>query len=101
MIGDVDDQLLAGAAFAPNLLCQRLELRDGARGRAGGPVRAAEPRAGQAHGGPGHGRRANLLTDYTFAVWSGSELVPVAVEKARKPSIVVLNAKRMRKQWAK
>lgn len=26
----------------------------------------------------GHGRRANLLTDYTFAVWSGSELVPVA-----------------------
>jgi DNA ligase-1 len=31
---------------------------------------------------PGHGRRANLLTDYTFAVWaqgeSGSELVPVA-----------------------
>ncbi len=31
---------------------------------------------------PGHGRRANLLTDYTFAVWSddrgGRELVPVA-----------------------
>ncbi|HEX6900348.1 MAG TPA: ATP-dependent DNA ligase [Thermoanaerobaculia bacterium] len=27
---------------------------------------------------PGHGRRANLLTDYTFAVWSGGELVPVA-----------------------
>lgn len=30
----------------------------------------------------GHGRRANLLTDYTFAVWSeggsGRELVPVA-----------------------
>ena len=26
----------------------------------------------------GHGRRANLLTDYTFAVWSGGELVPVA-----------------------
>ena len=26
----------------------------------------------------GHGRRANLFTDYTFAVWSGSELVPVA-----------------------
>jgi DNA ligase 1 len=27
---------------------------------------------------PGHGRRANLLTDYTFAVWSEGELVPVA-----------------------
>jgi DNA ligase-1 len=26
----------------------------------------------------GHGRRANLLTDYTFAVWSGGELVPFA-----------------------
>ena len=24
----------------------------------------------------GHGRRANLLTDYTFAVWQGEELVP-------------------------
>src|SRR6185437_6629188 len=27
---------------------------------------------------PGHGRRSNLYTDYTFGVWSGSELVPVA-----------------------
>ncbi len=27
---------------------------------------------------PGHGKRANLFTDYTFAVWSGGELVPVA-----------------------
>jgi DNA ligase-1 len=27
---------------------------------------------------PGHGRRANLFTDYTFAVWSGGELVPIA-----------------------
>lgn len=26
---------------------------------------------------PGHGRRANLYTDYTFAVWSGDELVPL------------------------
>jgi DNA ligase 1 len=25
---------------------------------------------------PGHGRRANLFTDYTFAVWDGEELVP-------------------------
>ncbi|MFZ6052132.1 ATP-dependent DNA ligase [Halocola ammonii] len=25
----------------------------------------------------GHGRRANLYTDYTFAVWDGDELVPV------------------------
>jgi DNA ligase-1 len=24
----------------------------------------------------GHGRRANLYTDYTFAVWSGDQLVP-------------------------
>jgi len=24
----------------------------------------------------GHGRRANLFTDYTFAVWHGNELVP-------------------------
>jgi DNA ligase-1 len=27
---------------------------------------------------PGHGRRANLFTDYTFAVWEGEKLVPVA-----------------------
>lgn len=27
---------------------------------------------------PGHGRRATLFTDYTFAVWDGPELVPVA-----------------------
>lgn len=27
---------------------------------------------------PGHGRRATLFTDYTFAVWQGPELVPVA-----------------------
>ncbi len=26
----------------------------------------------------GHGRRANLFTDYTFAVWDGDELVPFA-----------------------
>jgi DNA ligase-1 len=26
----------------------------------------------------GHGRRSNLYTDYTFAVWSGEQLVPVA-----------------------
>ena len=26
----------------------------------------------------GHGRRANLFTDYTFAVWEGDQLVPVA-----------------------
>jgi len=27
---------------------------------------------------PGHGRRANLYTDYTFAVWDGDDLIPVA-----------------------
>lgn len=27
---------------------------------------------------PGHGRRANLLTDYTFAVWDENSLVPIA-----------------------
>ena len=27
---------------------------------------------------PGHGRRSNLYTDYTFGVWHESELVPVA-----------------------
>jgi DNA ligase-1 len=27
---------------------------------------------------PGHGRRSNLYTDYTFGVWHGEELVPVA-----------------------
>jgi DNA ligase-1 len=27
---------------------------------------------------PGHGRRSNLYTDYTFAVWSDGALVPVA-----------------------
>lgn len=27
---------------------------------------------------PGHGRRSNLYTDYTFGVWRDSELVPIA-----------------------
>lgn len=27
---------------------------------------------------PGHGRRSNLYTDYTFGVWNSGELVPVA-----------------------
>lgn len=27
---------------------------------------------------PGHGRRSNLYTDYTFGAWRGEELVPVA-----------------------
>ncbi len=27
---------------------------------------------------PGHGRRANLFTDYTFAVWDAGELLPIA-----------------------
>ena len=27
---------------------------------------------------PGHGKRAGLYTDYTFAVWQGEELVPIA-----------------------
>ena len=27
---------------------------------------------------PGSGRRASLLTDYTFGVWDGGELVPIA-----------------------
>lgn len=27
---------------------------------------------------PGHGRRSNLYTDYTFGVWNGESLVPVA-----------------------
>jgi DNA ligase-1 len=27
---------------------------------------------------PGSGKRASLLTDYTFAVWDGGELVPIA-----------------------
>jgi len=27
---------------------------------------------------PGHGRRSNLYTDYTFGVWNGGALVPVA-----------------------
>lgn len=27
---------------------------------------------------PGHGKRATLYTDYTFAIWKGSELVPFA-----------------------
>ena len=27
---------------------------------------------------PGHGRRSNLYTDYTFGIWSGDRLVPIA-----------------------
>ncbi len=27
---------------------------------------------------PGHGRRSNLYTDYTFGVWHGDQLVPIA-----------------------
>lgn len=43
---------------------------------------------------PGHGRRANLFTDYTFAVWSGGELVPVAKAYSglSDPEIVTLDA---------
>lgn len=28
------------------------------------------------HAQAGHGRRANLYTDFTFAVWNGNDLVP-------------------------
>jgi DNA ligase N terminus/ATP dependent DNA ligase C terminal region len=43
---------------------------------------------------PGHGWRASLLTDYTFAVWSVEELVPVAKAHAglSDPEIVELDA---------
>ncbi len=30
------------------------------------------------HAQPGHGRRATLFTDYTFALWDRDELVPIA-----------------------
>lgn len=30
------------------------------------------------HAQRGHGRRASLFTDYTFAVWDGDQLVPFA-----------------------
>jgi DNA ligase-1 len=30
------------------------------------------------HAHPGHGKRASLYTDYTFAVWDSGQLVPVA-----------------------
>ncbi|GAB4188929.1 MAG: ATP-dependent DNA ligase [Wenzhouxiangellaceae bacterium] len=76
-------------------------LREGARERGveglmlkrrDGPYRAGRPRgdwwkwkldpltvdAVLLYAQPGHGRRANLLTDYTFAVWQEDQLVPVA-----------------------
>ena len=34
--------------------------------------------AGLVYAQPGHGRRAMLYTDYTFAIWKGQELVPIA-----------------------
>ena len=34
---------------------------------------------------PGHGRRASLYTDYTFAVWDDGELVPVRPRPRRHP----------------
>lgn len=39
---------------------------------------------------PGHGRRANLLTDYTFAVWDrpAPEGIFAAVEGAREAELV-------------
>lgn len=30
------------------------------------------------HAQPGHGKRASLFTDYTFGIWDGDKLVPIA-----------------------
>jgi DNA ligase-1 len=81
----------------PELAALRLEARERAveglmLKRRGSPYRAGRRRgdwwkwkidpytidAVLIYAQPGHGRRANLLTDYTFAVWREGELLPIA-----------------------
>ena len=42
----------------------------------------------------GSGRRANLFTDYTFAVWQGGELVPIAKAYSGLSDAEILNLDR-------
>ena len=46
----------------------------------------------------GHGRRANLYTDYTFAVWEGDRLVPFAKAYSGLTDSEILEVDRFVKQ---
>ena len=67
---------------AEGLMLKRLEEPYGV-GRRRGPwwkwkVEPSTADAVMVYAQAGHGRRASLFTDYTFAVWDGDELVPFA-----------------------
>jgi DNA ligase 1 len=72
----------ARAAGAEGLMLKRLDSPYGV-GRRRGPwwkwkVEPFTVDAVMVYAQAGHGRRASLHTDYTFAVWKGGELVPFA-----------------------
>src|SRR5690606_7691107 len=71
-----------GAGYAEGVMLQRVDPPDGVGRRRGAwwkwKVDPFSVDAVMVYAQPGHGRRATLHTDYTFAVWSGDELVPFA-----------------------
>jgi DNA ligase-1 len=79
------DKLAAIRATARDTRAEGLMLKRRAAGYVGGRRRGdwwkwkLDPLSVDAvmiYAQSGHGRRANLFTDFTFAVWSGNELVP-------------------------
>ncbi|MBW3627902.1 MAG: ATP-dependent DNA ligase [Gemmatimonadetes bacterium] len=75
-------QLEARTVAAEGLMLKRLDAPYGV-GRRRGPwwkwkVEPFTVDAVMVYAQAGHGRRASLHTDYTFAVWNGGELVPFA-----------------------
>ena len=68
--------------LAEGLMLKRLDSEYGVGRRKGGwwkwKVQPFSVDAVMVYAQPGHGRRASLHTDYTFAVWDGDALVPFA-----------------------
>ncbi|HET7313353.1 ATP-dependent DNA ligase [Salinisphaera sp.] len=101
LLAEVDDRIALSQTVAADDWRALAELRERSRDyategfvlkRIGSPYRVARVRgdwwkwkvdpfsidAVLLYAQPGSGRRSNLLTDYTFAVWDGDELVPFA-----------------------
>lgn len=101
VLQQADERITLSAAIEADSWAGLSALRERAREfategfvlkRAGSPYRVGRPRgdwwkwktdplaidAVLLYAQPGHGRRANLLTDYTFGVWDGDDLVPIA-----------------------
>jgi DNA ligase-1 len=75
-------QARAREVLAEGLMLKRLDSEYGVGRRKGGwwkwKVQPFSVDAVMVYAQPGHGRRASLHTDYTFAVWDGDLLVPFA-----------------------